>query len=65
CRFAFAQLKHLLLSLRFRTVKTFVAVASLSHRKNICCCRFAFAQLKHLLLSLRFRAEQSFLGGVR
>ncbi|MFJ8087208.1 hypothetical protein ACIQ7N_03210, partial [Lysinibacillus sp. NPDC095746] len=44
-------------SLRFRTEKTFVAVASLSHRKNICCCRFAFAQKKHLLLSLRFRTE--------
>ena len=35
CRFAFAQLKHLLLSLRFRTVKTFVAVASLSHRAKL------------------------------
>ncbi|MEY9973954.1 hypothetical protein ABH966_004360, partial [Lysinibacillus sp. RC46] len=29
---AFAQIKPLLLSLRFRTDKTFVAVASLSHR---------------------------------
>ena len=46
CRFAFAQKKHLLLPLRFRTEKTFVAAASLSHRKNICCCRFAFAQSK-------------------
>ncbi|MFJ3388189.1 hypothetical protein [Lysinibacillus sp. NPDC086135] len=62
CRFAFAQKKHLLLPLRFRTEKTFVAAASLSHRKNICCCRFAFAQKKHLLLPLRFRTEQSFLG---
>ncbi|TQR30255.1 hypothetical protein C7Y47_16005 [Lysinibacillus sphaericus] len=33
-----------MLPLRFRTEKTFVAAASLSHRKNICCCRFAFAQ---------------------
>ncbi|MFF2174851.1 hypothetical protein ACFVT8_00075 [Lysinibacillus sp. NPDC058147] len=49
CRFAFAQIKHLLLPLRFRA-------------ENICCCRFAFAQIKHLLLSLRFRTEQSFLG---
>ncbi|MFJ7916806.1 hypothetical protein [Lysinibacillus sp. NPDC096382] len=48
CRFAFAQKKHLLLPLRFRTEKTFVAAASLSHSKNICCCRFAFAQKKHL-----------------
>ncbi|MFJ8087019.1 hypothetical protein ACIQ7N_02235 [Lysinibacillus sp. NPDC095746] len=51
CRFAFAQKKHLLLSLRFRTEqsflgalllslrfrteKTFVAVASLSHRAEL------------------------------
>jgi hypothetical protein len=32
CRFAFAQIKHLPLTLRFRADKTFVAVASLSHR---------------------------------
>ncbi|MFJ7184583.1 hypothetical protein, partial [Lysinibacillus xylanilyticus] len=35
CRFAFAQIKHLLLSLRFRTDKTFVAVASLSRRAEL------------------------------
>jgi len=61
CRFAFAQKKHLLLPLRFRTEKTFVAAASLSHRKNICCCRFAFAQKKHLLLPLRFHTEKTFV----
>ncbi|MFE3575095.1 hypothetical protein [Lysinibacillus sp. NPDC059133] len=32
---AFAQIKQLLLSLRFRTDKTFVAVASLSHRAKL------------------------------
>ncbi len=49
CRFAFAQKKH-------------VAVASLSHRKNMllslrfrtektCCCRFAFAQKKRVAVA--------------
>ena len=51
----------LLLSLRFRTDKTFIAVVALSRRKNICCCRFAFAQIKHLPLTLRFRAEKTLL----
>ncbi|MDD1502550.1 hypothetical protein PVA17_07190 [Lysinibacillus sp. CNPSo 3705] len=50
-----------MLPLRFRTEKTFVTAASLSHRKNICCCRFAFAQKKHLLLPLRFRTEKTFV----
>ncbi|WP_206700611.1 hypothetical protein, partial [Lysinibacillus sphaericus] len=35
CRYAFAQLKHLPLPLRFRAVKTFAAAAMLSHRAKL------------------------------
>jgi len=35
CRFAFAQLKHLPLPLRFRAAKTFAADASLSRRAEL------------------------------
>jgi len=34
CRYAFAQIKHLPLPLRFRADKTFVAAASLSLQKT-------------------------------
>jgi len=51
----------MLLPLRFRTEKTYVAAATLSHRKNICCCRYAFAQKKHMLLPLRFRTEKTYV----
>jgi len=77
CRYAFAQSKHLLLTLRFRTVKTFVAAASLSLQKTFVAAASLSLQKTFVAaaslslqktfvaaatLALRFRTEQSFLG---
>ncbi|MFJ3387744.1 hypothetical protein, partial [Lysinibacillus sp. NPDC086135] len=53
CRFAFAQKKHLLLPLRFRTEKTFVAAASLLLQKTF----VAVATLSHRKHPLRCRVS--------